>query len=415
MKKKTLLVIVNDALEYKIIFNDYVFKPLLAKYEITIASPVSKDPRFREDVTSQYPVDFLDYFPTVKIADFWRNKDYFALTNAFIYYYLKKIPFYILNQSHSESVFQALSMWTFWSGDAVLKEKNYRIRRLIFTLLKMLIYPFKNIIYGSFLYIRNPRIKNARKYDGILFARPDNLAHIELYFNHAIPGKTKIYTLCRNFDGPSLKGIYTIPSQYTLYYDDDLKKHIKSALDSRFVGKLVKIPFYLKPRNIKGKASKIRVIFASTQHKFARNQGKYFEVLYESLKKIYRTNFELILRLHYEDEVRSYHMKNKENVIIDKEYYVNYLTYADKTQDFSSQKTVRVFAKVLKGAHFLFTCGSTIVYEASFFGIKSYFLNFNHELDPLYKRDHLRILIGKGTKVILDKKMLTSVLKKMSK
>lgn len=412
MKRKKLLIVVDDPLEYKLLINDLVLKPLINKFEVTLACPAAKDSNFKKEIHNHYNVSFLPYFPENRIKENLQKGNIIVCVNSFIYYYIKQLAFFSFNFNRSESAFQKISLLLGWKINYILKRKHIGLRRLISSIVKIIFYPFKNIIYSKTIYIKPKISKIYTKFDHILFGGPDSVANIQLFHNHSQDkNKTQIITLCRNFDSPALKGIYTIPSDITYYYDEDQKIMINKFLDKRFTGRLVKIPYFLtkyKKNRIRNK-SIFRVLFPSGTPSFVKNQDKILNVIYNTLES-YCNNFLLVLRIHPNDSLNNYDIRNKKNLLINDEFFDKYITYSKKIHLYYGENNTKKFINNLANTDVILSPASTIVYEGMLCGAKCFFLNYYNDLDTLYKREHLKMLIKKGVVVINNKDELVKVL-----
>jgi len=409
MKKKLLLVI-QDHLEFKFIMNDYFLPILLRKFKITLMCPVNKDESFRKSILSKYPtVNFLN-IPPLKI---W------ALDKAT--YWLRSELFFILNSNKSESCFQKVFLNLELPFKSLLRKKLdnefNKTYPLFFNnnyakiLLKIFLIPvsipltlFKRYIFSQSWFFTKGFSKD--KFDYIFYGSPYSLANIMIYkiFTHS---NTRIISLCRNLDTPALKGIFIIPSDYTVVFDKFLYEHLISLNDPLNYGKIIlyehPVKFFKKEEKKKDEKGK-NILYASSVPNLIPNESKTVENLYSFLSKELRDNFTLFLRIHPNDDIDRYKkFYLKKNIILEKNFYkYRFKDFMEKKRNFPTLVDVEDFYNKLQEMDLVLSSGSTINYEAYLLKVKTAYLKLSKDIDWIFKRDHLKILTEKYKIPILE-------------
>lgn len=401
MKKKLLLVI-KDPLEFKFIMNDHFLSPLLQKFEVHLMCPVNKDSLFRDKVLSEYP--------SLKFLNVWPDKEVCSL-DRFIYW-LKTELYFFLNAYKSESCFQKVFVNLEVPLSLLLKKdlaphfvklfshvfnsKLEKVLRLPVFCMGMALRPFKKHIFSHNKFFTSVRLLQRDSFDYIIWGRSYSLVNIAIHKLFSGPD-TKIITLCRNFDTPALKGIYTIPSHYTIVFDKFLYEHLSVLNHPLNYGQVIlyehPVRFFKKQR--KETSGKYKVLYATTLPHFTPNQDDIVEALYNVLLRMFGTKFTLTVRIHPDDDTSNYKkFIAVDNIVIDERLYnSSFESFAGRRELFPTPTEVSDFYSQLQEFDFVLSNGSTINYEAYLLGIKNAFLELNNEDAWKFRRDHLKILV----------------------
>lgn len=384
-QQKSLLVVIKDSVEYKLIVNDFILGPLSRRFKVTIMAPVNKDIHFRNTIYGKYSVDFLDTWPADKIV--FPDK---------VLYWLKRQLFYMINSTISESCFQKAWLHFGLGEDVIILGNHRRLLKQLSTCLCLLAKPFWKPVTRHRFYFS--RLNSALKFDYILFGRPDSLINLIVY-NSFRKDNTKVIAICRNLDTPALKGVYTVPTDLTVVFDREVKKHLLELNNRENIGRVLIIPFPAKATNIHKKDALFVVMYATSLPVFNPFEPEIVKEVYDYLKDTFHDNFKLKLKIHPGDSRERYGIAEAKNVeVIDEKktgrYYDSFL---GRRLLFSNPEQIEAFYNELSSIDLLMSSGSTINYEAFLAGIRSVFVNFKkyRNLDILYLRDHLRILVEK--------------------
>lgn len=224
------------------------------------------------------------------------------------------------------------------------------------------------------------------KFNAILFPRPDSSYNYSLY-KKFVSSKTKTIVLCRNFDTPTIKGIYTHQFDETLYFDPIIRDLIQEYIDTKESGYLNQIPYYINgycfcPSKV------FRIIFAVSQDRFVQNQLSQFEVIDYLLELLKGTDFLLEIRVHFEERHKFDRYLNFENVKLINDSSTEFINGKGYKVNMYSKEDVNNYIEGLGSANLLMTHSSTIVYDAYRLNTRSYFIDMSTSSRVL-DREHL--------------------------
>ena len=242
--KKNLLLVINDPLEFNLLMNRFFVPSLLKKYNVILKCPVNKNKIFRQSISEEYPsIKFLESNIDNKLCLLDR-----------INFWLRKELFFLLNAGKSESCFQKVFLNLDYLCRIFIKKsvmENFNEffsflfnNSILRSLLKIFIAPLifiAKLLQGyifSYKTFFTKIYKDKNIFDSILWAQPCSLGNINDYCKFA-NHKTKLITVCRNFDTPTLKGVFTVPVDYTIVFDKFLYEHIVNLNSPLNYGKLV--------------------------------------------------------------------------------------------------------------------------------------------------------------------------------
>lgn len=385
LSKKKLLLVVYDDIETKLLLNDKVLNSYLKNKEIYCLTK-SDYKFFDENIKSINPkINYLDCNP-------------FCL--SFIEKLFLAIPYrltlffeYMSNVAKSESSFQKFYLFLGFKESKVLN-KNFYLRN---KLLKYMLQSIGRLFNFNFFNLVYKEPKNS-EFDYILFSRPDSYLNVKVA-NKFKGNKTKILTLLRNFDTPCVKRIFTVPSDLTLSYDKDLQTLTKENINKKNYGKLVSFPYYLNTDKTNFKEKNL-VLFATAQKQFITGEITQFEIIETIYKQLDISKYKLVIRIH--PSLNKEHFskfKNLDNVVLQEEIYSSYNDKNNNAIKLPIKEDIESYEETLQKTKILFSFGSTIVYDAMLSNVDCYYLNFD-ESSTLYEREHLKLIIKKGTKVI---------------
>lgn len=384
MKKKDILVVIKDNMEFKLIVSEEIVGKLVGKYNVSIMSPVTADEKFRKDVLSRYAVDFVDVWPVEDIK--FIDK---------VIYWCKRQAFFVYNATQNESCFQKAWVYFGIPEHIVLRGKYRKILKALTFFLSILARPLGAYIFCHRKYFS--RSYTEKKFDYIFFGRPDSMINALIY-NTFKKSDSKIITLCRNWDTPALKGIFTIPSDITITFEKELSKLLNRVNRKENFGKIIccQFPYILKNRH-KRKENKIHILYATSLPRLYPDEPVLVKYLIEELRDFLADSLIFRLRLHPEDTLNRYKfIEEYPNVQWEKseEIKVFYKSHYKKKLAFNTLQTVENLHASLNGADLLISVASTINYEAVKFGVPSCYLNFYdyYPFNYVYEREHLKIL-----------------------
>ncbi len=399
--KKSLLLVVKDQLEAKFLTNRHFLPQLVGAFDVTLMCPANWDPSFREAIRSEYPeMRFLGHWPDSQV----RFIDQ-------VVYWLKSELFFILNSRKSESCFQKaffnldapLSLLLRTNLDRALVRilspifNNWFPERLMkapIAALALGLKPLERWMFrhNSFATGRNGR----RAFDYILFGRPNSLVNIPVFRSYANPN-TRLITVCRNFDTPALKGIFSVPAHCTLIFDRYLCEHLRWLNHTSNYGAAIlcehPVKFFRKNHN-SSKKQPIKVLYATALRHHVPDEPQTARRLYSFLFQTLGTDFRLFLRVHPSDDHKRYtNLLRKPNVFLEEDANTNtFGTYRGDREFFPPPAEIERFYARLQQMDLVLSTGSTINYEAHILGVKAAYLKLTRDLEWVYKRDHLRIL-----------------------
>jgi len=398
---ETMLIVIKDLLEQKLIVNDKFLQPLLEKYKVTIASPVCMDERYKAAILKEFgDIDFLDTWPRYDIS----------IMDEFVYW-LRNEFFFTINSFKSESCFQKAYLNLILPFGAIFEKDLRPFYEKFFSkhfnstigkfILKAIISPFyvlynvlplKKIIF-SYKKSFTKKI-DAAKFDQILFGRPDSAVNIYIYntYSHA---ETKVTTLCRNFDTPALRGVFAVPSDYTIVFDKALARHLMNVNNMTNFGKIVLYDHPIKSYKANERQGDEipKILYATSAPSLLPSEPETIMKIHDFLEKKYKENFQLFLRLIYADSPQRYeNLLSKKNVYLEKQYLSSFDSHYNRKLEFPTPEETREFYDRLQRFDLLLSSGSTINYEAYLLNIKTAYCNFYDNTKWLFRRDHLRIL-----------------------
>ena len=384
-QQKSLLVVIKDSVEYKLIVNDFILGPLCRRFKVTVMTPVNKDSRFRDTLRDKYPVDFTDIWPADKIV---------FVDKAL--YWVKRQLFYMINSTISESCFQKVWLHFGFSEKAIIQRRHRRLLKQLSRWLHLCAKPFWRAVLKHRFYFS--RLKIDQKFDYILFGRPDSLVNLIVY-NSFSKDKTRIIAFCRNLDTPALKGVYTVPVDLTVVFDKEVRRHLLKLNSRENIGRIMTLPFPAKTTGVFKNEPLTVVMYATSLPVFNPYEPEIVKEIYGYLKNAFHGDFKLKLRIHPGDSRKRYVIAGSKNVeVIDENQTGRYYeSFSGKKLLFNDPEHIESFYKELSSVDLLMSSGSTINYEAFLAGTRSVFVNFKKylDLDILYQRDHLRILVEK--------------------
>jgi len=400
--KKELLLVINDPLEFKLLMNNQFYSVLSKKYNITLLCPFNKDKLFRKEI--------LKEFPNIQFCNIWPQKK-LCFLDKIIYWLIKEI-FYVVNSFKSESCFQKTYLNLYYLFRIFVKNfsedkfiiflarffnKNtfrYILKALIIPTY-ILFFPLNKYIY-KYKYTFTKFKKNIHRFNYIFFGRTYSTMNISIYkmFSNS---NTKLIGLCRNFDSPGLKGLYTIPVDYTVIFDKYLKNHLLFLNNPLNYGKIMlcnnPISCFGELKTEK-KGHIKQILYATSSFFYIFNECEIIKLIYNLLSTRYGNNFKLFIRIHANDNISNYDdVNNFKNIFfITKLYAHKFKGFDGKLEYFPIQKDIENFYNFLQKMDLILSCGSTINYEAHILRIKSAFLKLNKRNDWVFKRDHIKIL-----------------------
>jgi len=403
MKIKRLLLVIKDHLEFRFIMNDYFLTPFFRKFDVTLMCPENSDKFFRASVSSK--------FPKIKFLNLWPEKE-ICLKDKIIYW-AKSEAFFILNAYKSESCFQKVFLNLELPLRQILKKVQIKNLIILFSpffnndvlenLLKIFIFPifsilllFRTYIYSHRRFFSKLDLYEKINFDYILWGRPYSIANIPIYntFTHS---NTKIITICRNFDTPALKGIFTIPSHFTIVFDKILYNHLATLNCPLNFGKaiLYEHPIRSYRRGLNKENEKVKnILYATISPWFIPDEDKIVERLYNLFAEEMKEEFTLFLRIHQDDDIERYKkIYMHKNIALEKKFYKqDFKTFSGRRECFPTPDEIEVFYDRLQNMDIVFSSGSTINYEALLLGVKTVFLKPIDSINWIFKRDHLKIL-----------------------
>lgn len=369
---------IKDNLEYKN-FVEY-FQLLKNKdYDIYITSPVEIDDNFIKDI---YALD-----PKIKILNIWNNNKVAFLDK--VKYWCKRQFFYLENSLKSESCFQKFWIHLGFNEKIVLSGKLRRIQIMI-TKILLFIFPkhlfsiINNLNYSSAMKIPICNIE----FNYIVFMRSDSANNIP-FFNSFKTKKNKIITCVRNYDSPSLKGIFTVPSDITLVNSYNLQKILKKLHNIKDIG-VVKV-IKLKSHFLLPFEHKVNSILYCTSHpKFFPEEPKILKNLIQTIP----SKYSIKIRLHPADNIERYSL-DKHFFLDSTTQYTTYNLIDSNKIKFHNLSTIQLQKQEFQQFDMLITHSSTIVKDAYDNGItKLYFIyDENDEFKFIFEREHIQILI----------------------
>lgn len=384
MKKKDILVVIKDNTEFKLIVNDQILGKLVIKFNVSILSPVTVDEKFKKDVLSRYAVDFVDVWPVEDIK--FIDK---------VIYWCKRQAFFVYNSSQSESCFQKALIYLGIPEHMVLCGTYRKILKTVMFFLSILARLLASYIFSHRRYFSKTSMK--KKFDYILFGRPDSMINALIY-NTFKKSNSKTITLCRNWDTPALKGIFTIPSDITVVFEKELANLLQCVNREENFGKIVccQFPYVLKKQH-KRKENKIHILYATSLPRLYPDEPVLVKYLIEELQNFFGDFLIFRLRLHPADTPNRYKFIGEYPYVQwekSEEIKVFYKTHYKKKLAFNTLQTVENLHASLNSADLLISVASTINYEAVKFGIPSCYLNFvnYYPFSYVYEREHLKIL-----------------------
>ena len=411
--KKNLLLVINDPLEFNLLMNRFFVPSLLKKYNVILKCPVNKNKIFRQSISEEYPsIKFLESDINNKLCFLDR-----------INFWLRKELFFLLNAGKSESCFQKVFLNLDYLCRIFIKKsvmKNFNEffsflfnNSILRSLLKIFIVPLifiAKLLQGyifSYKTFFTKIYKDKNTFDSILWAQPCSLGNINDYCKFA-NCKTKLITVCRNFDTPALKGVFTVPVDYTIVFDKFLYEHIVNLNSPLNYGKLVlkKSPIRCFRKNaIKKKNSIVNILYATGAPRFIPDENSIIIIIYNFFANQYKESFKFFVRLHRNDNIDRYDLDflNKKNVILEKEpYSYCFDNVGGEKEFFPIISEVTRFYHYLQEMDLVLSCTSTINYEAHMIGAKTAYIRLNQKRGWLYNRDHLKILNRKHKIPIID-------------
>lgn len=404
MKREKLLIIVKDYVEEKIVLGSDLLSCCLNRYIVYLMSPAIKDQRYKKLIRKEYP--------ELKFIDFWPREEIKILDQ--IKYWLKSQLYFLYSAYRSKSCFQKIFLNTHLLLKPVLPTVDtlpfaIRLFRPLFNspllenILKVILVPllffslpFKSWVFSSRRSFTS-KINSKLKFDHIFFVRPDSTANMLLYNSFSHPN-TIVTTMCRNWDTPALRGIFAVPSNETLAFEELLANHIKQLNRPSNFGNIRIMPYSVKKNKVRRIDShnnkKLKILYATSASFFATDEPKLVEEIYRYLEGKFGKNFELIIRLIYTDSDGRYQTTlNHENVSIDKSYFQYFDSFYGKKLPFFAPDGVKNFKDSLKQYDLLLSTVSTINYEAHLLGVNTCYLHTNPRDKWIYQRDHFQILI----------------------
>jgi len=411
--KKKLLLVINDPLEFNLLMNKFFVPLLLKKYNITLKCPVNKNRIFRQSILEKYPsIKFLESNIDNKLCLLDR-----------INFWLRKELFFLLNAGKSESCFQKVFLNLDYLCRIFIKKsvmKNFNEffsflfnNSILRSLLKIFIVPLifiAKLLQGyifSYKTFFTKIYKDKNIFDSILWAQPYSLGNINDYCKFA-NYKTKLISVCRNFDTPALKGIFTVPVDYTIVFDKFLYEHIENLNNPLNYGKLIlkKSPIRCFRRNVtKKRKSIINILYATGAPRFIPDEHLIIMLIYNFFVNQYKENFRFFIRLHRNDNIDRYdsNFLKKRNIFLEKEpYSYCFNNVGGEKEFFPIISDIDRFYHHLQEMDLVLSCTSTINYEAHMIGVKTAYIRLNQKRDWLYNRDHLKILNKKLKIPIID-------------
>jgi len=401
--KKNLLLVINDPLEFKLLMNKFFFPLLLKKYNITLKCPVNNSKIFRQSILEEYPsIKFLESDIDNKLCFLDR-----------INFWLRKELYFLLNAGKSESCFQKvfLNLDYFcrtFTKKSVMKNFNEFFsflfnNSILRHLLKILIVPLilmAKLLNGyifSYKTIFTKIYKDKNMFDYIFFGRPYSLNNIIIYSKFS-NNSTKLITLCRNFDTPALKGIFTIPIDYTIVFDKFLYNHISNLNKSLNYGELILLRSPIKNFKIRNKYRKKiqrNILYATSASHFIINEERIIKLVYSFFCKHCNQSFNLYIRVHPNDNIYQYsEIINEKNVFLESKalYTCIFKAFDGRKESFPIINDIQNFYNELQNMDLVLSSGSTINYEAYLLGVKTAYLILDKRIEWIFRRDHLKIL-----------------------
>jgi hypothetical protein len=403
--RKRLLLVIKDQLEFRLLVNDVFLPGLLTRFDVALMSPANGSDLFRSRVRERYPqVGFVD-----------GNRDgEVRLIDRFVYW-LKNELFFILNARRSETCFQkvllSLELPVRAVARRILEEPFARTLSPIFNS------PAASRLIRSILGVASillqpigPAILRHRRFyspvptrdpfDYILFGRPNAFANIAIRQAYATPS-TRIITLCRNLDVPAAKGIFTVPSDYTIVFDVALYEHLRTLNSPLNYGRVVLCDHpatLLKKRGGAGGVRRRDVLYAANARVFVPNEDDIVDRLYAFLTRQYGAAFRLFLRPHPTDYRDDGHCDRFAKLLRNgharlEERYGQLLDGETGRRLFfpCPADTDKYYAR-LQEMDLILSSFSTINYEAKVLGVSTAFLKLDAGLDWVARRDHVRLM-----------------------
>jgi hypothetical protein len=259
--------------------------------------------------------------------------------------------------------------------------------------------PARPLVLGHRRFYSPVRLRE--RFDYILFGRPNAFANIAIQKAHAAAG-TKIVTLCRNFDVPASKGIFTVPSDYTIVFDRALAEHLRALNGPENYGKVVlydhPVRFLRQPRKSDSNGC-LKILYAANGRVFVPGEQDIVWRLYSFLSQEYGGRFRLFVRPHPTDYGESDRCERfagvlkKPNVFLESRYG-QFLDGRDgRKLFFPCPRDADQYYARLQEMDLVLSSFSTINYEARLLGVNTAFLSLDRRLDWLARRDHLRLMI----------------------
>lgn len=404
MKRRVLLVI-KDQLEFRSLINDVFLPGLLARFEVVLMCPGNRSAVFREGVRARYPA--------VVFLDAWFD-DQVSLGDRAMYW-LKNELYFLLNAPRSETCFQKV----FLSLELPIRALTGRIledafaRRLApffnsktwrgiakgsLKVLSVLLSPLRNFVFRHRTF--HSDITFQERFDYVFFGRPNSFSNIAVQKAFA-DSSTKIVTFCRNFDVPASKGVFTVPSDYTIVFDRFLCGHLRDLNSPLNYGQVIlydhPLVFFKKGRTKECGALR-QILYAANAEVFVPNEGRIVRDLFESLTRARRSGFQLHIRPHPTDRSeahtrqRFHDVLQHDNVVLERLDGCALDGAGSGAVPFPTPDDAdRYYERILR-MDLVISSFSTINYEAKLLGVPSVFLSIDPTIAWISRRDHLRLL-----------------------
>lgn len=387
---KKLLIVASDNVESRLILNDYILNNFFKNKEITVITKADK--RFYEEEIKQ-------------IRSSIKYIDKYFVSNKFKLFFFKICIFFshLSNINNSISSFQKFFILNGISVDRALSKIFYNKVRFILPFLEFL----GNLFNIRYLDIFKKYSNN--KFDYILFSRPDDLLNLEI-FNKYGGKKTKIITLIRNFDTPTLKRIFVVKSTYSLIYEPKLNKLIAKQKNVKEYGKIININYFIETKRLKQEVQKKHILFATSQEEFVTGKCKQIDIINYISQNIRSKDIKLVVRVHPNHKNQYKKLLKNTNIILQNEINTIFKSKEGARVELQTKKDIDNYIEVLQESYCVFTFGSTIVYDAIKLEIPSYFISLDAN-SMLYEREHLRLLSKKNIKTLKTMKDIDDVIK----
>ena len=386
--KKSLLIVVKDYAEFKVICEKQTLQYIGNNFSISIASLPEINIK---NLTTETGID-------INYIDWWPKSEKFKQR---VSYWLSSQCFFIANSSKSESCRQksliniaSLLNLTFKKSINYLPFVNIFVNSsVLYKILSLISRPCQTLRKKS----RKPLFNSQTPFDLIVFLRQSSISNIrfmEKYSN----SKTKTILLSRNIDIPYLKGSYSTPVDLTITLDDftaDGFRNLHKRWESGRVVSLNDIEYTHKSNSSKVLDNNFNFMFATSDPMLNPSDPESASIIYKELQKVYGCNFQFTIRLIKTDKKSRYLqlLKNK-NVYIEEWNIEEPLDLLD----------IVAFKDNLCKYRYVFSSTSTLVLESVKLGVKSAFVSIDPNVKWVYRREHMQYMINKFNIALLENK-----------